>query len=337
MPQPATIIDTPAGQQVVHGCQVITFAAPAGPSVVEEINFTRGPARSITYPVEGTQYGADGVAAYNTIRGTGTMVVQMKGTLSVIGVGDHFTFIHPGNVVVPCIVTDVGVVYTQNGLTKVPLSFAEDLAISPLPKLNFFDGDFETARPCGAIRFSRPFVTGGTDSLVITQRFCQRRENWGPLALNTIGPYAGGTYYLTEETELEDTKVAGLVEWDRVWARKPSPRAEKGSYAKTYKKIFKQWTNGNISAVSISAKTKTIQVDIFYDYYLAGETIPAFPGVPDVAVNSVGIFVWVDNTDGFPYNAADQSPPDSNNFYHFLAGSLEVWKGRIYVKKQIYG
>lgn len=337
MPQPDTVIDTPAGQQVVHGSQQITFQF-AGPAVAEEINFMRGPPRSITYPSEATEFGCDGRAAYSTVRGSGTMVVQMKGTLSVIGFGETFTFIHPGNVVVPCYVTDVGVAYRQGDLTKLPVSFAENLATSPLPKVNLLDGNFDTAVACGAIRFSRPLVTSGTDSLMITQRFCQRRQNWAPLAINTDGGYGGGPFYLVEETELEDTKVAGIVEWDRIWARKPSNRSEKGSYSKTYKKLFKQWNgNGSLAAVSIATKTKTIQVDVFYDYYLAGQTIPAFAGVPDIAVNSVGNFTWVDNTDGFPFNAAVDSPPDSNYYYHFLGGSLEVWKGAIYVRRAIYG
>jgi len=335
MPQPPTVIDAPAGQSVIHGTQVITFPN-AGASVVEEIVFNKA-LRGIDWPDETTEFGAITSSAYSTVKGVGTMTVQFRTAASFIAIGDIFDLIIPPSISVPCRVTDIGNVSRQGEVSKMQVSFAERLHLSPLNKLHFFDNIGDTAIPCGAIRFSRPIATAGTDSLVITQRFCQKRTYWNPLPLNTVGPYGGGPFYLVEETQLQDVGIAGMVEWDRVWARKPASRQEPGSYSKTYKKLFKQWTDGNLTAVAIAARTKTIQVNVIYDYYLQGQTIGLFQGVPDVAVQSVGIFTWVEASDGFPFNPASGSQPDTNNYVHFLAGSIEPWMGAIYVRKTIYG
>lgn len=339
MPQPPTIIDAPASTTVFLGSQLINFPT-AGILIAEDLTFTK-PLATADFT---NQYGQDDKAAYVTKKGTGSMTVQFKTAGMVMGAGELFTFLYQGFATITCVITSVGNVFTQGGAAKCPLTFSEWLDTSPLPQLSVYDGSFATATPTGEFRLSRPEPRDPYIYLT-KQEHCQLRATYQSPAVNTTsGP--GGAFFV-EDSELVDT-LGGVVKFDRTWVSIPPNlpiggglfarrRYDQGSFAKTYKTIFKQWTNGVISAVSIAARTETIKADIFTDYYLLGENIPALPGVPDAAVNSVGIFIWVDNVNGFPYNPALNSPPNTNNFYHFLSGSIDVWMGGIYVRRTVYG
>lgn len=202
-----------------------------------------------------------------------------------------------------------------------------------MPDGILYDGDFTVATQVGAIRISRPLPHNPL-AFVLRVEHWQAKDNWLPQALNTLGPGADPNSYLVDETELQDLEY-GLVKWDRVYATIPGPYTEQGSIVKTYKYLQKQWTSGALSAVSIATQTRTVLCNIVWDYSL-DPSAWSLPAVPDVSVNSVGVFTYVWNTGGFPFNGAEGSPVDSNNFYHFITGEIGIYMGKIYYRKRIY-
>lgn len=336
MPQPPTISDVPVGQIVKHGSQLVSFNL-AGQLIAEDIQWQKGFAS-----VDFADYSNDNLgghpgciksSAYSQTKGVGTMTVQVKTVDTVIFPGEFVFFAHTGGFAsLKFLVTGVGVAYTQNGATKIQVTFAEYLQESPLPQITAFDGDFLQALPCGPMLFSRP-IPQQSQALVMRQKFRQFRPSWSALAMNT--PRIG--MFLVEETELQDTGVADIVTWDRVYATLPGFWEEKGEITKVRKSLFKQYTNNQLTAVGIGSHSDMVRCDIKHWYYMTGADIPALPGVPDVAINSVGVFTWVDAINGFPFNNTPGSAPDTNNFYSFISGSTQPYLGMMKELILIYG
>lgn len=123
MAQPATLIDAPSGETQRHGSQIVTFSV-AGALVCEDIDYRKG-----TRALRSTdQVGKPSKAAYVPDWGEGTMTVQLKSATTRLTAGETGSFLDTdGSTVVPFIVTQVGVRYTQNDTTKISINIAEKI------------------------------------------------------------------------------------------------------------------------------------------------------------------------------------------------------------------
>lgn len=196
----------------------------------------------------------------------------------------------------------------------------------------YYDGDFSAATPVSGWSLSSPLdVAPGVT--MYRQTYRQLRKNFSKLNLNLPCPIDGNAK-LVRETDRQDIG-AGLVQWDRVYVQVPPDRFENGTWQKTIKTVLKQLTNGTLSAVSMVSSTKTVPADIWY-FYSTNGSAHGIEGIPDVAINSVGVFTWVEPTNGFPWNPGSAAP-DSNNFKHLLHAEKMLWMGGIYVLKKVYG
>lgn len=332
MPQPLTINDVPAGEQVVHGSQKITFGA-AGQLIAEEITFNK-PVRSIDFPNSSIAIaGSDNHSAYSTQKGIGTAVIQMKGQLTVLGIGDTFNFNHPGDVQIPCFVTDVGAAYTQGGIRKIPIKFAERLTLSPISKLSFYDGDFSTAQACGQIRVSEP-IMGQPTAYLLKQQFRQRADQFAHRPALEAGPsIVGRASFLVDETELQDTGVGGIVTWDRVWATLPDFWSTLGTVTKTIKYLRTLWNGENMVAASVVTRTKSVRCEIQHDYSFGAAVLPP---IPDVSIYVQGTVTTIMFIDGWPVPTSG-NPNSSNEAYSFISGDIQLYMGQIQHRTRIFG
>jgi hypothetical protein len=209
----------------------------------------------------------------------------------------------------------------------------------------YYDGNFNTAKAAGEIRFSRP-IPQDNSVLLLKQRFWQLRSQWSPLAMNSSGPFAGQNTYLVDETELEDLG-GGIVAWDRVWATLPPPRTEKGSAVKTFKYLQKSWRSDNhdIYDVNIATQSRVVRCNVVYHYSLDPNSL-AVNGIPDISIISINVpganqapvpvrQVW--NTGGFPVNLGYGTQADSNAFYTLISCEIGIWMGAIYYRKTLEG
>jgi hypothetical protein len=109
--------------------------------------------------------------------------------------------------------------------------------------------------------------------IVFNQPFMQLAVSYSPLALNTQYPAQGTsgvpaspTYYLVGESGHSDKK-AGLIEWNRTYARVPDPWSDTQEFAFTYPAFSIPITVGSTAAiVSISAQGSTT-------YYVISTTL----------------------------------------------------------------
>lgn len=147
-----------------------------------------------------------------------------------------------------------------------------------------------------------------TLSLLYTETLRVRASAYVPLALSSRGPF--GTY-LVEETEPRALGVAGLVEFQRIWARVPAPREEYGSYSHSYQ----GWIDGEFVEVE-----NTVQSRVVHDYF---HTLR--PTV-DIELPRRFRYVRVGNTiaqqgDPIPLGATEMLAEDA---------TYERWRGNIY-------
>lgn len=123
MAQPATIIDAPSGDTQRHGSQQVTFSS-AGTLVAEDISYRKGLRALRTTD----QVGKPSKAAYVPEWGDGSMTIQLKNSTTRVQVGETGSFLDTdGSTAIPFIVTEVGVEYRQNDITKVPIKIAEKI------------------------------------------------------------------------------------------------------------------------------------------------------------------------------------------------------------------
>lgn len=345
MPQPPTIIDAPGGEIVKHGSQIVNFSL-SGALIAEEIEWTKG-FKSVEFgdysnDSASGQPGVIKLAAYSQTKGIGSMVIQVKDANTVITAGEFVTFVLTGYPALKCLVTEVGRRHSQNGISKIPIQMAEWMSESPLPSLIALDGDFSTPRVCGPILFSRPFLNAGNSVLQYSQKFCIFRPFWTALAPNSVGL---SNFYLIDETKLEDTGVADIVTWDRVYSTKPPDFVERGSAIKTIKYLQTSYTPGPppvLQAVSVRTQTKTVACDIYWSFFL-GSPNYNFPDLSDASVETIpwptapngsGLYTFVLTTGGFTWSV---TAGGNNAGYRFLSGEIGRWSGNIYFVKVIYG
>jgi hypothetical protein len=123
MAQPPTVVDPPAGEVHKHGSQKVTFST-AGELILEDIDYKKG-MRSLRSTDE---VGKPHKAAYVPDWGDGSATAQVKTATTRITLGETFSFFDTnGSTTINCIVTNVGVRYQQNEVTKIPISFAEKI------------------------------------------------------------------------------------------------------------------------------------------------------------------------------------------------------------------
>lgn len=333
MPQPPTISDVPSGQIVKHGTPIVTFNL-AGQLIAEDVQWSKGFASvdfaDYTNDSSGGNPGVIKRSAYSATKGLGSMTVQVKDANTVIFPGEFVVFAHTGFANLKFIVTNVGLAYTQNGATKIPIQMAEYLAESPLPQIIALDGPFAQGTPqeflpCGPILFSRPLMIDGNNVLMYRQKFAVFRPFWQALPANHQSLPG---FYLIDETELEDTAVAGVVTWDRLYSQKPPNYSERGSIMKTYKTLF--FTGSPPSSGVVFAQTKKTSCDVNWQFFLGPPGVP-LPDKKDVSLEFVNGVTYVLTSGGFVFaNGAN------NHDYGFVDGEIARWKGNIYYKKEIF-
>lgn len=343
MPQPNTILDVPTGTTVRHGAFIAHFNL-AGDLVCEECEFDKG-FKEIILPNES---GVDTYTAYSAGKGKGRMVVQLKTSNTVIFPGETVILKNTGpspitnNADVLCIVTRVGARYSNQGITKIELEFAEQLTGAALPQISVYDGfspvDGAPARAVGPIRYSRP-IPFSEGAFLMKQKYAQHISAWHPIPPNF--PYSpGSALLLVDETELEDTGVGGIVTWDRVYANVPGGRTEKGTCVKTYKYLVITYTppNGPLLSAQVVSQSRTVPCDIIWNYSTNPDAANMGIGVvPDVSVVFNPPFALeVVTTGGFPFNIPPSGGGNNNNYYNFVSGEKGLYMGKIYYTKQIY-
>lgn len=336
MPQPATINDPPVGEIVKHGSQIVGFSL-AGNLIAEDIQWSKGFA-SVDFPDHSgaSQPGVIKSAAYSATKAIGSMTVQVKTASTIIFPGEFVTFFHQGFGNIKFLVTNVGVAYTQNGATKIPIQMAEWFVDSTLPQINTYDGDF-SAKACGPIRYSRPIPQ--SDALLYRQKFRQLRSTWTRLNMNTPGPLGGS--FLVEETELEDAGVADVVTWDRVYSTIPSSWSMPVNVTKNYQAaqyIFILPT-GPVTSQNMVGWSQSIKATMTHNYYINAASVPNIQGLPILLlIPYPGGPVLTDVGTGFPTQFYPFGNGFSNNFgVSFISATIEPWLGAMMVVKTIQG
>lgn len=339
MPQPPTINDVPAGQVVKIGSQLVTFPSePTGPLVCEEIMFTKE-MRSADFT---NDLGQDARAVYSTKKGTGTLVAQFRTAGAIIGAGELFTILYQNFVTIPCIVISVGNVFTQNGAAKIPITFAEYLDASVLPKSRVFDGAVGNSFATTPHQVKAHNVPGSNQQcFIVKQRFSQLATSWVSTALGALGPVIEGQQtYLVDELEPEDVGVAGMQVRDVVWASKPSQWQQSVSVAKNFQRALYTWNGSNqLTGQGLGGYTQTIKATATYDYYIDSASVGSLPTVPTLSlVNLFGFQQLDDGGTGFPITQYPFGTGYANNYgISFITGSVEPYIGKMMVRKLIYG
>src|SRR5688572_21760460 len=124
----------------------------------------------------------------------------------------------------------------------------------------YFDGSYVKPVQHGPVVRWRDSITR---SMLFTITYHQQATKWTPLAIGTRGVFGS---YLVEETNPTGLGVAGLVEWQRVYA--VAPRQWKSAESFVYNL---QWVDGGL--VEFPIRTNSVLV---YEYFHEEdpETIP---------------------------------------------------------------
>lgn len=192
-----------------------------------------------------------------------------------------------------------------------------------------FDGSHDDAFPMGDVSIGHG-IADDEFSLIYRQRYRQRRVLWYPFGIGVKNCPFNQHAILVDETTLEDTSIAGICEWTRVWALKPNARQRTGSYSKTYKSKAYILENGQPvpSTFSIASRTAIIRADFQYAYFnIITEAMP-IPGIPDIAVVHNGPFHYYQHYDGFV---------DTNWGYVLIGVDTRPYMGPIWERVLVYG
>lgn len=208
--------------------------------------------------------------------------------------------------------------------------------------IHYIGDDVTEARAVGLIRTTRKMPEKVT---MYRQRFSQHVDFFEKLPLNSLGP---NNSLLYEETELTESGVGEIVEWDRCYVDMPAGRTEQGTAVKTYIDNGYQFLNGILVAAIPISFSATIKADLIYSYYKgnAAITIPALPQVVATTFPAQGGFasqVYVQAIGGFPvasfaYGGPTYVLPTNNYAYNFISGEIRRnWLGDIHERIVIYG
>lgn len=123
MAQPATVFDVPSGEVQKIGSQEVTFST-AGVLKAEDISYRKGMRNLDSTDAVGKPF----KAAYVPTWGEGSMTVQVKNSTTRLVAGETGSFFDTdGSTAIPFIVTEVGVEYKQNEITKIPIKIREKI------------------------------------------------------------------------------------------------------------------------------------------------------------------------------------------------------------------
>jgi hypothetical protein len=144
---------------------------------------------------------------------------------------------------------------------------------SLIPKVVTYDGDFSSAKACGAIRTETIPNSGG--AIKVMQRFNQLGANRRVLAPNSGGPF--GTL-LVDESGASDVG-GGIVEFDRIYASLPPGRVDQIWGGRTYTGTSRTYSGStlvDIQLFSISVSNMLTR----YRQFTAGYPAWHFGGTP---------------------------------------------------------
>ena len=126
------------------------------------------------------------------------------------------------------------------------------------------DGDFTTAQPVSAVRYSAPFSQYGINNLyVLEQDFVINVGQFAPLAIDTAHPTIAG-FYLAVETPYQPTSLADVVRWTRRYASLPSSFSRPGG---TYNYTFPVMYTGVNDTSRLFPKPLTVNSRIQVDFF----------------------------------------------------------------------
>lgn len=214
-------------------------------------------------------------------------------------------------------------------------------------------GPLETAKPSGAPVFSAPFSSLGVNTVfVLRQPWMQFLVNFAPLALDTPHPvYAD--FLLVEESPLEDSGVAGVVKWSRIYAKKPEDFSRPaGNYSYNFIGFFGSFGSAVTQATGRNRFTRNVPARLQRDFFLIGASPSAdfltFEEIPQISQQRY--YYGSDPTldldflaDSPPFQQA--TTPSATAYKAMItaedeivaeASKLEVWMGNIYIRETIY-
>lgn len=223
-------------------------------------------------------------------------------------------------------------------------------------KIPYISGNFHTAVAAGPTLFSAPFP-GISSAYLLRQRFMQDIEFWGALPLNTPHP-AFTQYYLVEESPLDDSGVAGIVSWNRTYARVPDSYNEPGgNYAYNFIGFFGVF---GINVTTITGRdrfTRNVPVKVVKDFFLVdadtgtpgGDIYDDWTNIPTIPALR---YYYASNPE-LDVDALADSPPfsvattpsrtqyqdliDADAFNVVVEESrLTRWMGNIYMRETMY-
>lgn len=161
------------------------------------------------------------------------------------------------------------------------------------PKGTFFDGSYDVLVPTGPIISWRDPVKR---SMLYRQRYHQRAEKFRAAVIGQAGPNGAK---LAEETQPGDSGIAGIVEWERIWAVKPSRRVEMEPYVHAYQFI----SGSELIEVALPVSSRVV-----YDYFETadGSGIPIIEG-PRVIRVGTGFLAYAGEPDLTQESVAENS------------------------------
>jgi len=165
------------------------------------------------------------------------------------------------------------------------------------------DGDFTTAQPISAVRYSAP-IPGVNVDYVAEQDFCQLQANFSPIAVGTIHPTLAN-FYLMQETPLHPTEVADIMKWTRIYAKVPATHNLPASVVYTFigyvgNTMTITGPGGPAGTFGRPRFTKTVAARQQFDYFrLDGTTYSSIEDIPVIqeqryyAPTNAGVFLQI--------------------------------------------
>ena len=204
----------------------------------------------------------------------------------------------------------------------------------------------DLAAAISGVVFERPFPGINVD-YILKQRFMQPLINWEPTDLNTPhDDYAD--FLLVEESPLQDAS-AGLVTWERTYAKVPDTYSEPGgNYAYNFIGYFGAFGLNVTTATGRERFVRTVPMRIQRDFFLVdGDTIPTPFDIPVVEAQkyySVDEDVEVDYL-GDSDILANETTPSRTDYQAMIAAGDEIvaedsrltrWMGNIFMRETLY-
>ncbi len=329
MAQPATILDVPGGDTVRFGTQLVNFAT-AGNLIAEDIQFTKG-TRSVALP---DIVGRDSSAAYSSVKGEGTMTLQLKSVTSTVQYGDLGNLVLSNASTMPFIVIGTSEVYVQNGAAKIQITFTEWLSFSSVPQLTIYDGSF-SPRACSPLVYVAHNLPVAAKAIVVRQQWCCLGTQFASGGLNDPGPTIEGTStWLVNESEPEDQGSGGMVKWWKTWASLPANWTEIVYEPKTYQiaRYTYDITPFKIREAAVTSYSLLTRADCVHSYYFDTSNAPGVAKVPQVqAIQFNGIASVSDFSTGFPTIFQDGQTFFDKNVGHYtvMSCSVEAYLGKM--------